>query len=56
VCRSQKPADCRCSRRFAGALATLGHQVSVFLPRYRQTKLVDPATVVRSITIPFDDK
>jgi starch synthase len=38
------------------ALAALGHQVSVYLPRYRQTKLTDPATVVRSITIPFDDK
>ena len=38
------------------ALAALGHQVSVFLPRYRQTKLSDPETVVRSITIPFDDK
>src|SRR6202522_4756450 len=37
-------------------LAALGHQVSVYLPRYRQTKLADPATVVRSITIPFDDK
>ncbi|HEY6337397.1 MAG TPA: glycogen/starch synthase, partial [Candidatus Sulfotelmatobacter sp.] len=38
------------------ALASLGHQVSVYLPRYRQTKLTDPTTVVRSITIPFDDK
>jgi starch synthase len=38
------------------ALAALGHQVSVFVPRYRQTKLDDPQTVVRSITIPFDDK
>lgn len=38
------------------ALAALGHQVSVYLPRYRQTKLSDPSTVVRSITIPFDDK
>jgi starch synthase len=38
------------------ALAALGHQVSVYIPRYRQTKLVDPQTVVRSITIPFDDK
>jgi starch synthase len=38
------------------ALAALGHHVSVFLPRYRQTKLSDPATVVRSITVPFDDK
>src|SRR6202142_1288954 len=38
------------------ALASLGHQVSVYLPRYKQTKLSDPATVVRSITVPFDDK
>jgi starch synthase len=38
------------------ALAALGHQVSVYLPRYRQTKLEDPETVVRSITVPFDDK
>jgi starch synthase len=38
------------------ALAALGHQVSVYLPRYRQTKLADPQIVVRSITIPFDDK
>ncbi len=38
------------------ALAALGHQVSVYLPRYRQTKFADPQTVVRSITIPFDDK
>jgi starch synthase len=38
------------------ALAALGHQVSVYLPRYRQTKLPEPATVVRSITIPFDDQ
>ena len=38
------------------ALAALGHQVSVYVPRYRQTKLADPQTVVRSINIPFDDK
>ena len=38
------------------ALAGLGHQVSVYLPRYRQTKLSDPATVVRSVTVPFDDE
>jgi starch synthase len=38
------------------ALAALGHQVSVYLPRHRQTKLTDPETVVRSITVPFDDK
>jgi starch synthase len=38
------------------ALASLGHQVSVYLPRYRQTKLTDAQTVVRSITVPFDDR
>jgi starch synthase len=38
------------------ALAGLGHQVSVYLPRYRQTKLSESATVVRSVTVPFDDK
>src|SRR5580698_8033585 len=36
------------------ALAAAGHQVSVYIPRYRQTKL-DARTVVRSITVPFDD-
>ena len=38
------------------ALAALGHQVSVYLPRYRQTRLSEPQTVVRSITVPFDDR
>ena len=38
------------------ALAAQGHQVSVYLPRYRQTKLLDPQPVVRSITVPFDDQ
>ena len=38
------------------ALAALGHQVSVYLPRYRQTKLNDPSVVVRSVTVPFDDQ
>src|SRR6478672_4624284 len=38
------------------ALAGLGHQVSVYLPRYRQTKLSDPAIAVRSVTVPFDDE
>jgi starch synthase len=37
------------------ALAALGHQVTVYLPRYRQTKLTDAQTVVRSVTVPFDD-
>ena len=38
------------------ALAAAGHQVSVYVPLYRQTRLADPQTVVRSITVPFDDK
>lgn len=38
------------------ALAAAGHQISVYLPRYRQTKLLNAQTVVRSITVPFDDQ
>ena len=38
------------------ALAHLGHEVSVFLPKYRQTKLDTPRVVIPSITVPFDDK
>lgn len=38
------------------ALAGLGHEVTVYLPRYRQTKLPQAQTVVRSVTIPFDDQ
>ncbi|MGH9555893.1 MAG: glycogen synthase GlgA [Terriglobales bacterium] len=38
------------------ALATLGHQVTVFLPRYRQTKLTGATAVLRSVTVPFDDR
>src|ERR1700686_493639 len=38
------------------ALAALGHQVSLYLPRYRQTKLPEASTVVRSVTVPFDDQ
>jgi len=37
------------------ALAALGHDVTVYLPRYKQTKLTDPKTVLKSVTIPFDD-
>ena len=42
------------------ALAAAGHKVSVFLPRYRQTKLDHTKlsgahTVIPSITVPFDD-
>lgn len=38
------------------ALAKLGHKVSVFLPRYRQTKLEKPDVVIASLTVPFDDQ
>ncbi len=38
------------------ALAELGHQLTVYLPRYRRTKLTDAKTVIRSITVPFDDQ
>ncbi|MGI9101806.1 MAG: glycogen synthase GlgA [Terriglobales bacterium] len=38
------------------ALAALGHEVTVYLPKYKQTKLTDPKPVVRSITVPFDDR
>jgi starch synthase len=38
------------------ALVAAGHQVTVYLPRYRQTKLANAQTVVRSITVPFDDR
>jgi len=38
------------------ALAKSGHQVTVFLPVYRQTRLTSPRTVIASITVPFDDR
>ncbi len=38
------------------ALAAAGHDVTVYLPKYRQTRLSNPATVIRSITVPFDDR
>jgi starch synthase len=38
------------------ALAALGHEVTVYLPKYKQTKLAEANTVVRSITVPFDDR
>ncbi len=37
------------------AIAGLGHQVTVYLPLYRQTRLKNPRTVIASITVPFDD-
>ncbi|MDP9267903.1 MAG: glycogen synthase GlgA [Acidobacteriota bacterium] len=38
------------------ALASLGHDVTVFLPKYKQTKLAAPKTLIPSLTIPFDDR
>jgi starch synthase len=38
------------------ALAYLGHDVTVYVPRYRSTKLENPRKAVSSITIPFDDR
>ena len=38
------------------ALAALGHKVTVYLPKYRHTKLSNPEVVLRSITVPFDDQ
>ncbi len=38
------------------ALSALGHQVTVYLPKYRQTKLIGSQTLIRSLTIPFDDQ
>jgi starch synthase len=39
------------------ALADLGHQVSVYLPKYKQTPLENDAKVLLpSVTVPFDDQ
>src|SRR5207253_2761235 len=38
------------------ALAELGHNVSVYLPKYKQTRLTDAKTVLHSVTVPFDDQ
>jgi starch synthase len=38
------------------ALAAAGHEVSVFVPLYRETQLVNAKEVIRSITVPFDDR
>jgi starch synthase len=38
------------------ALAAAGHQVSLYLPRYRQARLTEAKTVASSLTIPFDDQ
>src|SRR5947209_11188118 len=38
------------------ALAAAGHEISVYIPRYRLTRITEERTVVQSITIPFDDQ
>ena len=38
------------------ALAALGHELTVYLPRYKQTRLANPKIVLPSITVPFDDQ
>jgi starch synthase len=38
------------------ALAKLGHQLTVFVPRYKNTRLDKPRKVIASITVPFDDR
>jgi starch synthase len=38
------------------ALAQLGHNITVYVPRYRSTKLENPKKVISSITVPFDDR
>ena len=38
------------------ALAAAGHEISVYTPRYRLTRIPEERTVVQSITVPFDDR
>ena len=38
------------------ALAGLGHNVSVYLPKYKQTGIADGKVLLRSVTVPFDDQ
>jgi len=38
------------------ALVELGHAVSVYLPKYKQTKLTGAKVLLPSVTIPFDDE
>ena len=37
-------------------LVELGHSVSVYLPKYKQTKLAEAKVLLPSVTIPFDDE
>lgn len=38
------------------ALAGLGHNVSVYLPKYKQTGIAQGKVLLRSVTVPFDDQ
>src|SRR5579884_1952116 len=38
------------------ALAAAGHEISVYIPHYRHTRVSGERTVVQSITVPFDDR
>ncbi|MGA3211756.1 MAG: glycogen synthase GlgA [Terriglobales bacterium] len=38
------------------ALAALGHEVSVYLPKYKQTKLAGSQVLIPSLSVPFDDQ
>lgn len=38
------------------ALAAAGHEISVYIPHYRHTRVTGERTVVQSITVPFDDR
>ncbi len=38
------------------ALAAAGHEISVYIPRNRLTRISEERTVVQSITVPFDDR
>jgi starch synthase len=38
------------------ALASLGHAISVYLPKYKQTQLNDAKVLLPSVTVPFDDQ
>jgi starch synthase len=38
------------------ALAALGHTVSVYLPKYKQTQLDNAKVLLPSVTVPFDDQ
>lgn len=38
------------------ALAAAGHEISVYIPHYRHTRIANERKVVQSITVPFDDR